>query len=81
MEKELLFLNKVDGVEGIPFPSQEQQLVVTEFKYDAKRMGGAPTISCTARHWLCLDDHWHDDVYVEFNHEKILFWQMLLQKF
>lgn len=33
-------------------------------------MGGAPPISATVKHRLCLDDIWNDKVYAEFNGEK-----------
>lgn len=67
MEKTLKFYK---GVNKTPFPSTEGQIEIGEFRYDAKRMGGAPSISATVMHPTCLDDEWGDDVYVEFNHEK-----------
>lgn len=55
------------------FPNVEEgqlPLVVTDFTYDAKRMGGAPTIQCTIMYHKCLDDEWSKDVYTEFRGEK-----------
>lgn len=53
-----------------PFPSEDEQVIVTSFRYDAKRMGGAPTIEFTAMHRLCLDSLWSDKVYAMFNGER-----------
>ena len=55
------------------FPDVEEgqlPLVVTDFTYDAKRMGGAPTIQCTIMYHKCLDEEWTKDVYTEFRGEK-----------
>lgn len=53
-----------------PFPSSEEQVVITSFTYNAKRMGDAPSISFSFMHSLCLDDSWSHDVYTQFNGEK-----------
>lgn len=47
-----------------------EQLEISSFRYDAKRMGGAPSISCTLMYPSCLDDFWSDAVYVVFNDER-----------
>lgn len=52
-----------------PFPSESEQIVVTDFDYNAPRMG-IPSISASVKHRLCLDNLWSDKVYVEFNGEK-----------
>lgn len=70
MEKVLRLYKYIDGVNDTPFPNSDEHIVVREFRYDAKRMGGAPTISFTAMHRLCLDDLWSKDVYATFNGER-----------
>lgn len=61
----------VDGVNDIPFPSSSAQAILTGWQYNAKRMGGAPSITGgTIIHNDCLDDEWTDDVYVEYRGEK-----------
>ena len=68
---EILKLYKyIDGIADTPFPNQEEQVVVGSFQYEANRMGGAPSITATAYHRLCLDDLWEDNVYAEFRGEK-----------
>lgn len=52
------------------FPSVDGQIEVFGFKYDAKRMGGAPIMTVTVMYGSCLDEVWTDDVYVELNGEK-----------
>lgn len=47
-----------------------EQIELGDFRYDAKRMGGAPTITCTLMYEDCLDDFWSENVYAEFNGEK-----------
>ena len=70
MEKLLKTYTYIDGVNDTPFPNAESQIELAVFKYDAKRMGGAPLISCTVTHPTCLDKVWNDNVYVNFNGEK-----------
>ena len=72
MEKILHLYKYVDGVNDSPFPSNEQQATLYEFKYDAKRMGNnAPTITGTIMHPLCLDELWgNGQVYVFYNGER-----------
>ena len=47
-----------------------EQIEIGSFRYDAKRMGGAPTISCTLMYEECLDSFWNDNIYAIFNEEK-----------
>ncbi len=47
-----------------------EQIEIGSFRYDAKRMGGAPTISCTLMYEECLDGFWNDNIYAIFNEEK-----------
>ena len=70
MEKVLKLYKYVDGVNDTKFPNKEEQVVVSSFRYDAKRMGGAPLISCTVMHNLCLDKLWTGNVYAMFNGER-----------
>lgn len=73
MAEKVLKLYKKSGNTIKRFPDVEVgqlPLVVTDFTYDAKRMGGAPTIQCTIMYHKCLDDEWTKDVYTEFRGEK-----------
>lgn len=70
MEKVLELYKYIDGVNDAKFPNDEEQVVVRDFRYDAKRMGGAPTISFSIKHSLCLDNLWDDHVYAMFNGER-----------
>lgn len=70
MEKVLKLYYAEGGTSGIPFPSSEDQIEIGAFRYDAKRMGGAPTITATVMYPTCLDGEWTDEVYAEFNGEK-----------
>lgn len=70
MEKVLELYKYIDGINDAKFPNDEEQVVVRDFRYDAKRMGGAPTISFSMKHSLCLDNLWDDHVYAMFNGER-----------
>lgn len=71
MEKVLkLYSYNGDGVENTPFPDVGSQIQIADFTYDAKRMGGAPTITATVMFATCLDDVWTENVYAEFEGEK-----------
>ena len=71
MEKILKLYTYVDGVNDTPFPQgAEEPLEIGAFRYDAKRMGGAPTITASVDYPSCLDNEWTDKVYAEFNGEK-----------
>ena len=69
MEKVLYLKKNSDGVE-MDFLVNEDKIGLYDFTYDAKRMGGAPTITATIMHEQCLDNEWCDTVFVEFNGEK-----------
>ena len=60
----------VDENTSLEFPSEQGQAELYSFTYDAKRMGGAPTISFSLMHPSCLDNAWTEQVYVSFNGEK-----------
>lgn len=71
MDKILKLYKYVDGVNDAPFPQgAEEPIEIGAFRYDAKRMGGAPTITASVNYPTCLDDEWTDNVYAEFNGEK-----------
>lgn len=71
MERVLkLYTYNGNAVESTPFPNAEEQVIITDFQYDAGRMSGAPSISAKIMHRLCLDDLWTDNVCAEFNGEK-----------
>lgn len=70
MEKVLKLYKYINGTTSEAFPSEKEQVIVSSFRYDAKRMGGAPTISCSVMHSSCLDNLWTDNVYASFNGEK-----------
>lgn len=71
MGKTLKLYTYVDGVSDTPFPQgAEEPIEIGSFRYDAKRMGGAPTITASVNYPSCLDDEWTDSVYAEFNGEK-----------
>lgn len=71
MEKVLKLFTYVDGgINDTPFPDTDNQIEIGAFRYDAKRMGGAPTITASVNYPTCLDDVWTDNVYAEFNGEK-----------
>lgn len=70
MEKSLkLFIDNALG-EQLCFPSEEEQIEISAFAADYKRMGNAPTITCTVKHPTCLDNDWTYGVYTEFNKER-----------
>lgn len=60
--------NKFVTVDG--FSLNVSGLEIGSFRYDAKRMGGAPSITCTIMHETCLDDFWSDKVYTLFKGER-----------
>ena len=71
MDKLLKLYTYVDGgINDTPFPDTDNQIEIGAFRYDAKRMGGAPTITASVNYPTCLDDEWTDNVYAEFNGEK-----------
>ena len=72
MKKTLMLYTYLgEGVQSIPFPDiNGEPIEIGAFRYDAKRMGGAPTITASVYYPSCLDDEWTDNVYAEFNGEK-----------
>lgn len=58
------------GAESTPFPNADNPIEIGAFRYDAKRMGGAPTITASVNYPSCLDNEWTDKVYAEFNGER-----------
>ena len=76
MEKVLKLYKYIDGVNDTPFPNEEQQVITSDFRYDVKRMGGAPIITCTILHVLCLDKLWDESVYAYFNGERFFIKQV-----
>lgn len=71
MEKLLKLKIYVDGgVNDTPFPNMDAPIEIGAFRYDAKRMGGAPTITASVDYPSCLDGVWTDAVYASFNGEK-----------
>lgn len=64
----LQFLNAERKV--APFPTEESPIILGAFTYEAKRMGGAPTITATIMYPSCLDNLWTDETFVEFNGER-----------
>ena len=71
MDKILKLYKYVDGgINDTPFPNSDNPIEIGSFRYDAKRMGGAPTITASVYYPSCLDDEWTDNVYAEFNGEK-----------
>ena len=47
-----------------------ESISVSAFRYESKRMGGAPSITLTLMYHKCLDSLWSENVYAEFNGEK-----------
>ena len=67
----MLYTYLGEGVQSTPFPDiNGEPIEIAAFRYDAKRMGGAPTITSSVYYPSCLDDEWTDNVYAEFNGEK-----------
>ena len=70
MDKLLRLYTYVDGVNDTLFLNSDNPIEIGEFRYDAKRMGGAPIITASVYYPSCLDDVWTDNVYAKFNGEK-----------
>ena len=68
----VLYLYKVVDGKYEPFPNKigNDDNAIYDFVYNAKRMGGAPTITCTYKHPMCLDDLWSENVIAEFRGDK-----------
>lgn len=72
MENNILVLKTyVDGgINDTPFPNLDNPIEIGVFRYDAKRMGGAPIITASVNYPSCLDNEWTDKVYAKFRGEK-----------
>lgn len=55
---------------NVPFPSATNQIVIHDFQFTAKRMGGAPTITANFTYHECLDKIWSYKVFAIFNGER-----------
>lgn len=47
-----------------------EEVIIPNFKYEATRMAGAPTISFSIKNAQLLDEFWNDTMFVEFRGEK-----------
>mgnify|MGYP004644073497 CR=1 FL=1 len=70
MEAKILYIKKVIDGKVVSFPSEANPAVISTYTYDAKRMGGTPTITATILYERPLDDDWNKEEYVDFNGEK-----------
>lgn len=73
MVQELRLCKYVNGINDMPFPNNEsddEQIVITSFTYNAQRMAATPTITATIEYPRCLDNDWDNSVYAEYNGEK-----------
>lgn len=66
-----VYIIDANGLEA-PFTgaSTSEQITLSAFTYSATRMGGAPTISATLFHPVCLDNYWTDGVCVKYKDER-----------
>ena len=66
-----LTIYKIEEGEVVPFPYADSAPVeVSQFTYNAQRMGGAPTLTFTLMYGECLDNMWTDEVFAEFRGER-----------
>lgn len=73
MDKTIKLYRYVDGgINDTPFPNSENQIEISAFRYNATRMGAAPTITATIMFPSCLDKEWTraGKVYAKFNNER-----------
>lgn len=80
MNTELLYLKFDKKLEdgsiayGAAFPSDNEQVILGTYTYEAKRMGGAPTITDTFNFPRCLDNEWkkegNSEVYVDYDGDR-----------
>ena len=70
MEAKILYIKKDIYGRAVSFPSEANPAIISTYTYDAKRMGGTPTITATISYERPLDDDWSKEEYVEFNGEK-----------
>ena len=52
---------------AMPFPSEVDPIIINDFQFTAKRMGGAPTITASFTYHECLDKIWSYKVFTVFN--------------
>lgn len=62
--------NIISEVEDVEFPAMGRPMELSEFTYNANRMGTAPTISATAFWTELLDDSWTQECHVVFKGDK-----------
>ena len=67
MKAKALYIKKGNGK---PFPNVYKPAKVSDWTYQADRMGGAPSITATLMHSMCLDSLWTRKEYVELDGEK-----------
>ena len=73
MVQELRLCKYVNGINDMLFPNNEsddEQIVITSFIYNAQRMAATPTITASVEYHRCLDNDWDNNVYATFNGEK-----------
>lgn len=56
--------------DGQAFPNISNQIHLADYKYSAKRMGNAPSITATVNYPEHIDHLWDDNVYAEFRGER-----------
>lgn len=76
MEKIIKLYSYVDGINDTPFPSNDNQIESEDFQYNAKRMGGTPSISVSLYWPECIDKSWAYNVYARFNGERYFLKQL-----
>ena len=54
----------------VSFPNDKEQAVVKDWTRTAERMAGAPSVSGTVLHRLCLDNLWTKKEFVVINNER-----------
>lgn len=69
MEKSIKLHIDINGNQ-VDFPIGKEQIEISAFTADYKRMGNAPTITCTVKYPTCLDNEWTYGVYTMFNGER-----------
>ena len=72
MEKSIKLHIDINGNQ-VDFPIGKEQIEISAFTADYKRMGNAPTITCTVKYPTCLDNEWTYGVYTMFNDERFYF--------
>lgn len=70
MQKTLYFRYINEQGQDVPFVVNDEQIIVSEFRHDAKRMGAAPTLTFNLYHSQDLESYWQESVYVEYRGEK-----------